>query len=67
MAMSASLDHLYTYSDIYDTLDTCQELELLLGRLRRQQLLSDVEWMQSRQNLAEIRTRLEGRLDGADS
>jgi len=58
----ASLDDLYDHGDVYETLDACQELEMLLNRLRRQQTLTDLEWMQSRQTLADIRARLESLL-----
>ena len=58
----ASLDDFYDHSDVYETLDACQELEMLLNRLRRQQMLTDLAWMQSRQSLADIRARLESRL-----
>ena len=61
----ASIEQLYTHSDVYDTLDACGELETLLGRLRRQHLLTDAEWMESRQDLAQIKARLQGRLDAA--
>jgi hypothetical protein len=56
------LDHYYLYGDVYETLDTCTELEQQLGRLRRQGVLSDQEWMISKQNVAAIRSRLEDRL-----
>ena len=59
------LDHYYLFGDVYETLDTCTELEQLLGRLRRQGMLSDQEWMSSKQNIAAIRSRLEDRLAAA--
>lgn len=59
----ARLDHFYTYSDVYETVDACDQLELLLGRLRRQGLLSEQEWMQSRRDVAEIRSRLDAHLN----
>lgn len=62
--MSAvQLDHYYVFADVYTTLDTCEELDMLLGRLRRQHLLSDEEWMQSRHQVSEIRSRLQETLD----
>ena len=62
---AAELDHFYIFGDVYETLDTCAELEQLLGRLRRQDLLTEGEWMHSKQNIAAIRSRLEGRLSSA--
>jgi hypothetical protein len=59
---AAEMDHYYIFGDVYETLDTCTELEQLLGRLRRQGMLSDQEWMVSKQNVAAIRSRLESRL-----
>lgn len=58
----ANLDHFYTFGDVYETLDACDQLELLLGRLRRQGLLTESEWQQSRQEIVEIRGRLESHL-----
>jgi hypothetical protein len=60
------LDHYYTFGDVYETLDACDQLELLLGRLKRQRLINESEWVQSRQNIADIRERLEVRLPKAD-
>jgi len=62
---AAELDHYYLFGDVYETLDTCTELEQLLGRLRRQDVLTDQEWMTSKQNIAAIRSNLEGRLSRA--
>ena len=58
----ARLDHFYRFGDVYETVDACDQLEILLARLRRQNLLSDQEWVESRKNVAEIRARLEARL-----
>jgi hypothetical protein len=60
------LDHYYTFGDLYETLDACDQLELLLGRLKRQRLIGDPEWVQSRQNIAAVRRRLEARLSNPD-
>jgi hypothetical protein len=59
---AAELDHYYIFGDVYETLDTCTELEQLLGRLHRQNLLTEGEWVSSKQNIAAIRSHLEGRL-----
>jgi hypothetical protein len=56
------LDHYYIFGDVYDTLDSCTELEQRLGRLRRQGMLTDGEWMTSKQSVAAIRLRLEGKI-----
>jgi hypothetical protein len=60
------LYHYYTFGDVYETLDACDQLELLLGRLKRQRLINESDWIQSRQNIAEIRKRLETRLPTPD-
>jgi hypothetical protein len=57
--MSTSVDHFYTYGDVYETLEACDQLDMLLGRLRRQQLLSAGELMDSRRELASVRARVE--------
>lgn len=59
----ANLDHFYTFGDVYETVDACDQLELLLGRLRRQNLLSEQEWTECRRRVAEIRARLEAHLE----
>ncbi len=56
---AANIDHFYTFGDVYEAVDACDQLELLLGRLKRQCLLSEQEWLESRHNVAEIRSRLE--------
>jgi hypothetical protein len=63
---AVQLDHFYVYGDVYESLDACDQLELLLGRLKRQGLITEPEWTQSRQNVAEIRARLESRLPKPD-
>ena len=58
----ARLDHFYTFGDVYETLDACDQLELLLGRLLRQRLMTEGEWVQLRDHVATIRAQLEARL-----
>jgi hypothetical protein len=58
--MAAQLDHYYLFGDVYATLDTCDELEQLLNRLQRLQLVGDQDWTDSRHHLTEIRSSLEG-------
>ena len=57
--MEAQLDHFYVHGDVYATLDTCDELELLLNRLQRLQLVETHEWTDSKQHLTKIRSSLE--------
>jgi hypothetical protein len=61
---AVQVDHFYTFGDVYEALDACRELEMLLGRLKRQRLLSEDEWAASRENLAAIRARVETHLGG---
>jgi hypothetical protein len=62
VSAAANFDHFYTFGDLYETVDACDQLELLLGRLRRQRLLSEGEWLQLRDHVAKIRAHLESRL-----
>ena len=55
----AALDHFYTFGDVYETLDACDQLELLLGRLRRQGLLNDDEWARCKDDVIDLRGRIE--------
>ena len=57
--MATQLDHFYTYGDVYEALDACQELETLLGRLKRQHFIDDQVWRRSGQWLAEVRQSLD--------
>jgi hypothetical protein len=58
----ARFDHLHMYRDAYEALDVCQVLEMVLSRLRQQQVLDEGEWTRSAQSVAEIRGRVEGHL-----
>jgi hypothetical protein len=58
----AGFDRLNTYRDAYEALDACQNLEMVLSRLRQQQMLDEGEWTQSAQSVAEIKDRVEGHL-----
>ncbi|HEX6507931.1 MAG TPA: hypothetical protein VF221_09890 [Chloroflexota bacterium] len=61
--MSAAYpDNYFTFGDVYETLDTCQQLDLLLNRLRRQSLLEERDWMSTRAHIAEVRKSLESML-----
>jgi hypothetical protein len=56
-------DRLHVYRDAYEALDACQLLEMVLSRLRQQQMLDEGEWSCSARSVAEIRGRVEGHLD----
>jgi hypothetical protein len=62
VSAAANFDHFYLFGDVYETVDACDQLELLLGRLRRQRLLNEGEWLQLRDHVAKIRAHLESRL-----
>lgn len=62
---AAHLDEFYTFGDVYETLEACDELDTLLGRLRRQRLLSEQECTQSKQRVSDIRSQLEDYLNRA--
>jgi uncharacterized protein YjaG (DUF416 family) len=55
-------DHYFHYGDVYDTIDACHALNRMLGRLQRQHLLDEEAVIQSRAQVAEILSRLEGQL-----
>jgi hypothetical protein len=59
------LDHFYKYGDVYHALEACDQLEAMLGRLKREHLLPTEEVAESRDELAHIRERLEGRIDNS--
>ncbi|MBV9279762.1 MAG: hypothetical protein JOZ41_06755 [Chloroflexi bacterium] len=52
-------DDFYRYGEVYDALETCQQLELDLARLRRRGLLSREEWAACKERLDDVRKRLE--------
>ncbi len=62
---SERLNHFYTFGDVYETLDACDALGLLLNRLKRQGILSEPEWMQLTQGVAGIRALVERKLNRA--
>jgi hypothetical protein len=55
-------DRLQTYRNAYEALDVCQTLEMVLSRLRQQQMLDEAEWTRSAMSVAEIKVRVEGHL-----
>lgn len=56
------LDHFYTFGEVHETLEAVDQVDRMLGRLRRQSLLNNEDFTASKRNLAEIRTRVEDRL-----
>lgn len=58
-------DHYFTFGDVYETMEACNRLDVLLARLKRQQLLPDDECAESRQKVATIRERLEAKLNSS--
>ena len=59
-------DHFYLFGDVYETLDACDRLNTLLGRLRRQDLLSGTELEVARGSLEGIRRQVEERMNRAN-
>lgn len=59
------LDHFYKYGDVYHALEACDQLETMLNRLKREDLLAQVECEDSKDELAQIRERLEGHIDNS--
>jgi hypothetical protein len=61
----ADPDHFYLFGDVYETLETCDRLSTLLGRLRRQNLLSERDLAGTRRGLEAIRERVQDHLNAA--
>jgi hypothetical protein len=55
-------DDYLVFGDVYETLDACQHIDLLLNRLRRQSLIDDPDWIVTRAHIAEVRKSLESML-----
>lgn len=58
----SGIDRLHTYRDAYEALDACQTLEMVLSRLRQQQMLDSQEWTRSAESVAEIKVRVQSHL-----
>ena len=58
------LDHFYVYGEIYDALDTCDQVSQALNRLRRHGLLPADDAGTSEAYVVKIRERLEQQLSG---
>lgn len=59
---AAHPDDYFLFGDVYETLDACHQVDLLLSRLRRQSLLDDQNWIMTRAHIAEVRKSLESML-----
>jgi hypothetical protein len=59
-------DDFLVFGDVYETLDACQHIDLLLNRLRRQSLIDDQNWIATRAHIAEVRKSLESMLENRD-
>jgi hypothetical protein len=56
------LDRYYTFGDVYETIDTVDELDNKLSRLQRMHLLTEEEVLENKGKVAEIRENLETHL-----
>ena len=52
------LERIYEYGDVYETIDTCDELEMQLSRLKRRRILNEEEWLATRNRVEAIRSQL---------
>ena len=59
------LNHFYTFGDVYETIDACDALGILLSRLKRQNILTEPEWTQLTQSVASVRATVERKLSTA--
>jgi hypothetical protein len=59
-------DDYFVFGDVYETLDACQQIDLLLSRLRRQSLMDDQNWMATKAHIAEVRKSLENMLQNRE-
>lgn len=55
----ADLDRLYAFGEVYDAIDSCDQVWQTLTRLRRRHLLAEVDWKASQADIEAIRSRLE--------
>jgi len=58
-------EHFYLFGDVYETLDACDRLSMLLGRLQRQNLLSGDDLVRTREGVEAIRRRVEEHMNRA--
>jgi hypothetical protein len=57
------LTHFYTFGDLYESIDACVQVELLLSRLQRQGVLDEAESKELGEKVEQIRARLERHLE----
>jgi hypothetical protein len=62
MAVALVLDRFAVDGEVYDVLEDCDQLSQVLGRLRRQGRISEQDWIASKEQVAEIRVRIEAHL-----
>ena len=62
----AHSEEFFVFGDVYETLEACQQVEMLLSRLRRRQLMDDQNWMANKAHVAEIRKTLEEMLQNGE-
>lgn len=56
------LDHFYTFGEVHATLEAVDQVDRMLGRLKRQSLMSNDAFVASKGDLSRIRARIEERL-----
>lgn len=59
-------DDYFVFGDVYDTLEACQQIDLLLSRLRRQRLMDDQNWLATKDHIAAVRKSLESMLQNRE-
>jgi hypothetical protein len=62
IVMAIALDQYYLDGDALDVLEACDELTMLLGRLRRLGRMPETDWITSTRCLAEIHALVEAGL-----
>lgn len=58
----AELEYIYEFGEVYETIDTCDELEMQLSRLKRRHILNDEEWTETRNGVEAIRAQIAERI-----
>lgn len=51
-------DRFVRFGDVYDAIEACEQLDILLGRLKRQRLVPDEHCSEGREQVQTIRQRL---------
>ena len=63
----AEREYSYEFADVYDAIDTCDQLDRQLSRLKRQGILSDEQCLEAKREVRSLRTRLEASMTSDDS